>query len=367
MLWLAVVLGIALRAALCLWPGIPAMSADSYGYMAQAEAIRRGTWQDGFPSGYPLILAALPPYTAAPAVASAQLLNVVCGGLTVFASYRIARRVCRSEGAASAAALLVAVWPHQVNYARFVLTEAPVTAVMMTGMLAGVSTRPLLSAAVFGLAGTIRTTLLPVAMLAPFILAGRSTPRRLAGVFVAALVPIVAVAAAAASSGHAGLGSNLPNNIQTAVYSEGGLLRWADPAIPLGEAIDNYWSVMQADPAAFLRRRVAAALELWGPYPIEPARGPVARLIIGAHFPLLLLGLAGFWRLRSDARVWLLAVPVIAVSGVHVLLFATARFSVPLEPALIVLAVAGVDRLRATRACGSPVSGAPAASRGAAP
>jgi hypothetical protein len=66
---------------------------------------------------------------------------------------------------------------------------------------------------------------------------------------------------------------------------------------------------------------------------------------------LALLGLAGLglaWTRRS-VDAWIVAIPIVAIALVHVFLYSSPRYQVPLLPLLSVFAGAAIERLRSSR------------------
>jgi len=111
----------------------------------------------------------------------------------------------------------------------------------------------------------------------------------------------------------------------------------------------TYFRFALEHPATFLLQRLASLYELWGPWPHagDPnvPRSVVVRLVIGLRFPLLVLALAGLWMNRRRLEIWMVAAPLIGLTAVHVAFFSgSPRFTVPMEPAAIILAALAVQR-----------------------
>jgi hypothetical protein len=108
----------------------------------------------------------------------------------------------------------------------------------------------------------------------------------------------------------------------------------------------TYLEFAAKHPIEFGQQRLSALWELWGPWP-EPGdsknpRGSVTRALIGLRFPLLLFALLALWNRRKNLDSVLMFVTILVITITHFLFFSTPRFGFPIEPLLIVLAVAGI-------------------------
>ena len=90
-------------------------------------------------------------------------------------------------------------------------------------------------------------------------------------------------------------------------------------------------------------QRLKALWDLWGPWPLEPGRSLASRITIGLRFPLLVAGLWGFWRVRREPQAWLLVVPVVVLTMLHVVFFGHPRFVLPAEPFLAIVMLGGLE------------------------
>lgn len=94
---------------------------------------------------------------------------------------------------------------------------------------------------------------------------------------------------------------------------------------------------------------VAKAARTWSPVPLSADYGTWRnRLIAGAYaIPLFLLALLGLWRSEIGGfRKAFLVLPAVYFTLVHMASVGSIRYRVPVEPALAVLAVAGLLSLR---------------------
>jgi len=71
----------------------------------------------------------------------------------------------------------------------------------------------------------------------------------------------------------------------------------------------------------------------------------LVRLVIGLRFPLLILALAGLRMSSRRLESWMVAAPLVALTAVHVAFFSgSPRFTIPMEPAAIILAAVAAQR-----------------------
>jgi hypothetical protein len=320
---------------------LPALTHDSYVYISHANGIRAGVWQNVIPNGYPLLLALLPFSTTDPHfIAAAQAVNVACGAGTSALTALTALRLGLSRGAACAAGLLVALWPHQVNYARLLLSESVAGLLLALAVWALLAERRVVSGGALGVLAITRTVAAPLFVLMPLVASGPW--RKIARSWIASLAIVAAFAAAAMPSGHLGLGSNLSANIEVARLSADGHFDFGAAPGSVSTAAGRYAHDAVADPARFLRQRLQSVGELWGPWPLEHGRPTWRRVLIGMRFPFVLLAIVALLVHRHDRRWWIVATPPLTLTAIHFWLFSTARHSQPVEPQMLLLSVTGI-------------------------
>jgi hypothetical protein len=117
---------------------------------------------------------------------------------------------------------------------------------------------------------------------------------------------------------------------------------------PHAEILKAYLSGLIQDPLHFLHQRLAAVWALWGAWTPTTAvgRSLVASLLIGLRFPLVIAGLWGCVRLRRGPFRFAVLGAVVGLTLLHMALYATSRYSYPLEPALMIAAAAGLAMRR---------------------
>jgi len=328
---------------------------DSPEYLRQAQAIAAGGLALGFPNGYPLLIAPLAALFAGDGLGWALgVLNAALSAAVAPLAFVMMRCIGVSTVLATIGALAVALWPHQLNYARQVLSEAPTTFWLALSCAAVLLWRPAVAGATLAAAVMTRPSYVLCTPLIAAALHGSGRGRE-AGTF-SLTVALILVAYAAMQwtfTGVFGLSGNLAVNIVVSA-------RW-DPFVPdfhitppasLADALRIYFDVLVNDPARFFVTRLFNLWDLFGPWPLEEVRSPLSRVLIGLRFPvfaLYVVGLARLARYRKWVELTALAAPVGAVAMVHVPLFAIPRFAVPVEPFLIVGGTIGLRAIIAAR------------------
>src|ERR1051325_2007782 len=156
---------------------LPWFSADSYGYLNQARDLIAGRWTPFFPVGYPVIIAAVAAVVPSPPTPALIALNVVLSTITVWLVMKTADAATPWHWAPVAAGAIIAFWPNQLNYVRFVLSEVPAAFFVAASAALLIKNRNCAAGVALGCAIAIRTTLLPAIFVAPFIVASRSRRR----------------------------------------------------------------------------------------------------------------------------------------------------------------------------------------------
>lgn len=321
-------------------------NTDTLAYFDMASAISNGQPMAYLPNGYPLVIVAVRAVVGEAAAPAALVgLNVMLGALAVpLVAFIGARTVSVRAGLAAAA--LLAIWPNQINYTRQILTEAPATAMLVSAVVALLARREMTAGALAYAAVLLRTTLLPAAGLFA-IWTWRVQGRGAAARYAVGLALVLGAEAAFNGAGIIAPPANLGGNflLATQVPEDGGrdfaLTQFtdADRANPLRA----YVTFAAEQPVTFVKLRLLSMWEMWGPWPDAGApanpRSFAARASIGVRFLLFVAALAGLYVLRTrDA--WLLAIPLLSVTALHMVFFSMPRFSFTVEPFAIVLATA---------------------------
>lgn len=345
---------LALRLCVAFLSGLPHLGSDGETYIEMGDAILDGKPMSFFPNGYPILLAAV---AYAMGEADPQpawlLMNVLMSTAIVAFVYLMARRRL-APAVALAAAAVAAVWPTQVHYTAQFLSDIPATFVLAFGTYLALRRQAVAAGVMLGIATLVRDSLLPSVLLLAAI--GMIDPERRRDMarLLLAVALVQAVEWMLEQRGVTAAPSTTGLNLLLAVTS---MSTDGIPAAPPGLSPEQmahpwatYFRFALDHPVTFALQRLASLYELWGPWPHagDPAapRGVLVRLAVGLRFPLLVLALAGLWIGRRDLESWIVAAPLIGLTAAHVAFFsASPRFTIPMEPAAIVLAAVAAQRL----------------------
>jgi len=112
--------------------------------------------------------------------------------------------------------------------------------------------------------------------------------------------------------------------------------------------IEDYFNFLITSPVQFLTDRILSFWNLWGFLPPNAdgfRSGFIFRLLVGLRFPLLILGIYGYFKSESKKIPLLLILPALSITIIHTIFFSNSRFTFPAEPLLIILAVLGLGNL----------------------
>ncbi|MEP0547405.1 MAG: hypothetical protein ABJF88_10775 [Rhodothermales bacterium] len=351
-LLLAIVgLAVALRVGVVAASGGGLRTTDSGYFFGYAEDILSGAPTADRSNGYPLLIALLSLALPGAWVSMALVtLNVVASGAVVALVGWIGRRVGGWD-VGLLAALGTAVYPNQLNYVRYLLTEAPATFLLVAAVWLLLRRRAPISSAVvaggcLGLGVLLRSSLLGVGVFLLVVLVAYRRPwREVAGLAVGGGL-ILALNLALIASGTIAPTRHTGPNMLMAIQSSSteGIVFSIEAFSEEEQArpLATYLRFAAERPATFVRQRASALWELWGPWPEpgdpdDPRTVPV-RLLIGLRFVLIVLAAAGLAQHVRDERAWLLAAPILAITAIHVVFFAVPRFTYVVEPLAAVLA-----------------------------
>ena len=380
--WAAAGIVVAAFAIRLAWLGAPHnLQPDSLEYIRLAESLvasgmysMDGTTPSTFrPPLYPLVLA------AARTVAlrwEALVLAIQCalGAMTVGLTIGIGRRLL-GDGVALVAGVMLACAPMTGHFAALILTETLFTFLVVLGVFAWTSGRPLAAGLVFGAAVMTRASLLPyilavgLAGLLPSW-SGRRACRYIAAAALIAIAPWAARNAMATGRwtiADAGWGTNL---LIGTIDLRSGSNRWVQIGAALGgpplgpggpgaeaAAAARAVEVIRANPAAWVRVRARQWIWLFvdaGDYlPVASNRVAFRQalvekradtLVLKAGFAsgtaaLALLAVYGVWLLRGRLveLVPLWSFPAY-LAAAHAPMFVEPRYGLPLVPFLILFA-----------------------------
>ncbi len=318
-----------------------------------------------FPNGYPLLL-------AIPRIVLSQRelipfvigMNVLASTATVVLTWFLGRRwLGETTRPLLAAVVFLSVFPHQLRYVQLVMSEVPAQLLFLAavGLLfesvrdgrwndkrflwyqvgAGllihmtVSVRPSFSFAFPLLLALLLLKRLPA----------RGTAAVCAGFAVGAMLMFGSERAGVVKAPEAPM-----NNLLIAITSNSSATQFRlFPKDEQRKAVQTYIRFATSQPAKYIRQRAESLWELWGPWSLPGYRNSQESSLIKVVLLLrpLLLGAAlwGWWKRRQEIESWILGLPVLGLTAVHVLTFSNHRFIAPLEP-LLALLIAGIWQRR---------------------
>lgn len=338
--------GILLRIYICFFSHLPNMHKDSYEYYKQADTLLAGGYTNYFPNGYPFLIALVKTLSAAHTDGILLWLNILMSSLTIWFVYDIGKRLSGHTSLGLLAAGILAIFPSQINYVRWLMTEVPTSFFLLGAFFFYYRRQYGWCGLFFGITIVVRTNVAPVVVLlliAQLIYSRKLQPLLLAGIFLPLLLTGFY---SYRKTGSFSISGNNQINILYAVTASGSYIDYTfgdtHPEInTTGKALHMYVDHLVTNPLQFARQRLANLWELWGFYASDAngGRGVASRLLLGAgNFFLVVFGLAGWWRYRKDFNISILILPFLVVTLLHTFLFAMPRYTYPVEAFMILLA-----------------------------
>lgn len=345
-LWYLLLIAFVARLFICFGVNLSHTIVDSDEYFLQADKLLEGSYINYFPNGYPYIIAVAKLISGSHTVALLLWLHILLGTCSVYFVYSITQRVFSDPILALLAAFLMAVFPTQINYTRWLLTEVPSTFFLLGFYSFYLQKRFFLAGFAGGLAVIMRTELLAIFLLVftAELLMKKSFRFMLAAGLI---VPMLAAGYYAfIKTGSFSLSGHSKANIMYSITSSGGYVDWyfqdKHPEVKTSsQAMELYIEYMKKDPVTYIKNRLANLWELWGFFPSssDGGRSFISRILIGSiNLFLLLFGCCGFFKNYRRFDVLILIFPFLVVTGVHTLLLALPRYTFTAEPFLLILA-----------------------------
>jgi hypothetical protein len=350
------VVGFLLRVSICFLSGLPHVHEDTPEYYQQAGALLSGSYINFFPNGYPLLIAIAKLIAGNYSNTFLLWCNIFFSTLTIWFIFDIGKRVFSDSGIALLAAAILALFPEQINYVRWLTTEVSTAFLLLAAWYCYCREQNLRSGILFALAIFVRTNIAPIAFLLLILRLARDRkiPWRLTAGLILPLLLICIYCNK--KTGEFSISGNNQINILYAVTAKGDYvdfrLNLKHPEInTTGKAVKMYVDHMLNEPMEFLSQKCANYWELWGFY--HPSariyRSAGSRFLLGAgNFILIVFGLAGWWLHRRMFNVNLLLLPFLTITAIHVILFALTRYTYPVEPFMILLAASAIIRIKPT-------------------
>ncbi|MGA9291805.1 MAG: glycosyltransferase family 39 protein [Ignavibacteriaceae bacterium] len=327
---------------------------DSQNYIKQAELLLEGHYSIYFPNGFPLIIAFFLPLKNLISLGTSIItLNVILSVLTVYFVYKICRNSFSSKYIAFTAAALTAIYPNQIKYVHWFLSEVPAAFFITLSFYLFTKKKLISSGAALGMASMIRTTLLPAGVLFSLYLFLRKNTNAYKYFAFFSLVILAFLTYGYTRTGYFTIGQNAAHNLSiTTEYSDTASFPKVNLKT-LNGSLKDYLSYALNNPGDFLSERFENLWDLWGPMPPlgESWEGRSDFFWkIGIRSVLLLLALFGFLVSEKNYTAVFSIIAIASLSIVHILYFADPRFTYAVEPFAVILASIGIinifDRIK---------------------
>jgi len=332
--------------------GLPWISIDSVNYINQAKVLLSGGYTYYFPNGYPVIIALfilISPIV--PLKIGLIIFNIFISLFSLVLVYLIAEKYFKENTFYPLLIItLLAFYPNQINYVRFILTEVPATFFLILSLYLFTINKNRVSAVSAGVAATIRTTLLPVAFLFSIYLFYCKRFKEGILFLFFSIIPIsVFLIYGYLKTGNFTLYIDVPK----VFYISLGLEKvpgdfWTGISIYLRYLIEH--------PFNFVIHRIVSLWDLWGflPASTNGLRATLFfKILIALRFPLLLFAIYGFLKSKKNYMTIFLIIPFMTITFIHAIIITSAnenfisnpRYLFPVEPFMIILAVSGIQSL----------------------
>ena len=301
-----------------------------------------GKYPAMFPNGYPLIISVFIFLTGGIPDAGVILilLNIILSAVIVYLVYRISLAIYKEESLSLIAALLVSLYPNQINYVRYILSDVSCTFFLVLSLYFLAYSKYKLSALSAGIASIIRTTYIPLGiLLSVFFFIGKeyNNGKRY---LLFTLIPVcILLIYGFIVSGKITLGENIFFNLSMAANNYDGSY------IDAGSSVNDYVSYMVSEPAKFIKNRFLSLWDLWGPLASTNKWENASlhyRIIAGLRFPLLILAFIGFLKIPVSPEKFFMAAAILILTCIHIFFFSSSRHSLTVEPFLAILAAKGI-------------------------
>lgn len=348
-------LGILLRIGICFFTHLPNMHKDSFEYYKQADTLLAGGYTNYFPNGYPFLIALVKIISVTHTDTILLWCNIIMSSLTIWFVYDIGKRLSGQTSLGLVAAGILAVFPSQINYVRWLMTEVPTSFFLLGAFFFYYRRQYAWSGLFAGIAVVVRTNVAPVFVLLLILeiyrlvknKQPRLTAKMLSLLSAGFFLPVLLVCYYSdIKTGDFSVSGNNQINILYAVTASGDYIDYTlgdkHPEInTTGKAVHMYLDHLVTSPLQFARQKLANLWELWGFYASasDGGRGVGSRILLGAgNFFLVVFGLIGWWHHRKNFSVSILILPFLVVTLLHTFLFAMPRYTYPVEPFMLLLA-----------------------------
>jgi|GEM_PF-650974 len=348
--------GFLIRVYITFYTSLPHIHKDTPEYFKQAAAILDGGYINYFPNGYPIIIAFGNLIFGKSVELFLLWTNILMAILTLLFVYNISKLVFKNSLLALVTISFLAIYPSQINIVRWLTSEVP-TAFFLTGAYFFYLRKQYTLTGLFlSATASIRTEYIMVFGL--LILCELLYTRKVNfHLIIAVLLPLALLASYCYSkTGKFSISGHGKVNIMYSVTASGSNVDYEyvhkhPEIITDQDALNEYFRHFKATPLLFIRERMANLFELWGiPSSSEGNRGKASRFIMGAgNLFLFFFGLMGWWQNRKNFSAFIMIIPFMVITIIHTLLLAFPRYTVPVEPFMIIFSMWILLRLAGLR------------------
>jgi len=337
--------GLLCRIYISFFTALPNVHTDSLDYFMQADVLLKGGYTNFFPNGYPIIVAITKTCSGNSFIVVLLWLNILMSVLIIYFTYDIARKVSGQENIALIAAFIVAFFPSQINYVRWLMTEVPTTFFLLGAYYFYYNKKNWWAGIFLGIATLVRTEILPILFLL-LLLDTFHLKKVDFGLLTGSLLPLLLLGSYCyLKTGDFSLAGHGRFNILASVTASGSHVDWhyseKHPEYNTNaKAVNLYITTFKNAPLQFIKNRLANLWELWGFYASSSTGGRMVttRIAIGlGNFFLIAFGLPAWWRNRKNYDVVILILPFVVITIVHFVYFAMQRYTYPVEPFMVIL------------------------------
>lgn len=356
-LTLIIMLALGARIYVSFFTGLAWFNTDTYEYFKMADAILIGQPYSFFPNGYPLLISiAKLLFTPEMVPTALIIINVVLSTLVVAMAADMAQRMTGNMLFACIAAISIAFYPNQLNYVRQLLTEVPTTFLVTLSVFLLLKRNYFFSGFVLYLAVLFRSSMLPIL---PMLVAcsllhpdkKNTIPQGIK--YLAGVGAGLALYTMLLEFDIVKPAENLSMNLLLSISSYSQNINFGAAENFSSEEklhpIRTYVMFALDHPAEYVKQRILSLQELWGwPAAGDPPRSFISKALIGLRLPLIILAVFGFYKGIKTFDAWILFIPIIALTLVHIAMFSSPRFTYPIEPFAIILATIAIKSIMNT-------------------
>jgi len=325
--------------------GLSWFSSDSYDYLNMAEAIFAGHPYAKFPNGIPILIAMVR-FFFNPKVLSQALvsLNIILSTLVVLLTINITKQISGSRLIGILAGAIIAFYPNQINYVRQILSEVPTSFFLTLSIFVFLKKKYFFSGLILFIATMCRTDLLfvlPLLFICSLFYFGRMGKARKAvyylvgyglGIVLYSMLLHLNVVSSTNRYGLEILKSIVADSLQE---NYPGISSFSSEEIQ--HPIQTYVKYAVEHPIEYTKQRLAALENMWGWAP-SPSRSLHNKIFIAIRFPIFILAMLAFYKQRKKFDVWVVLIPIFALTILHVITYSSPRYTFTVEPLLISLA-----------------------------